>query len=513
MQLILRVCWTILFILQSNHLAEAQICFEELELCSHCNNTFAHCYTGSSDIIIPGNLSRDTRELVVQYNGPPMKLTASMFQRYANLEYLTLAGNITSLSTNNFAELKYLKRLTLTNTAIAKLPLDLFHRNSTLSSLELNNNQLTRIPLESFRQLNHLEHLSLAYNPIWHPNCLTLGDSFKYLKNLSSLNLANMTVNRSCDKDVPYNFFEALQENVVTLNLTKTNVFNGDQRIFRNFSKLVSLDITLAEGFEKCPGAAEGLFWNLTHSLEKLVLRHLSASVIDPNWGCVLTASNIEGLKALPNLVELDMKYGDLMFGFELTADIFDGFDALESLNLEWCRFSNIEDRVFKGVPRLEWLSVRGNPIGNRPFTISTDRLSCKLRYLNLAQSSLFADHDQDFKLFHTLNSCKVNVVDLTGNRLRHMPILFQPEGRTGGSLLNSIILDSNYLENLQMHFGWDLSGFCVYMDHLRHLSLRMNHLVDIRGLCLTLTHLYLSGNKGLEDHWDINELELSKLV
>ena len=38
------------------------------------------------------------------------------------------------------------------------------------------------------------------------------------------------------------------------------------------------------------------------------------------------------------------MKYGDLMFGFELTADIFDGFDALESLNLEWCRFSNIED-------------------------------------------------------------------------------------------------------------------------------------------------------------------------
>ena len=154
MHLILRICWAILFILQSYHLAEAQICFEELDLCSHCNKTYAHCHTGSSDVIIPGNLSRDTRELVVQYNGPPMKLTASMFQRYANLEYLTLAGNITSLSTNNFAELKYLKRLTLANTAIAKLPLDLFHRNSTLSSLELNNNQLTRIPLESFKQLN-----------------------------------------------------------------------------------------------------------------------------------------------------------------------------------------------------------------------------------------------------------------------------------------------------------------------------------------------------------------------
>ena len=493
----------------------ARICFEELDVCSHCNDTHAQCRTRSADGIIPQNLSRNTYHLVVNHIGQSKELTQSMFNRYPRLEYLILLGNISSVCTNTFAGLKYLKHLTLTETYITEFPAELFHHDNRLTSLKLHNNRLTEIPLESLRQLPYLEILNLAYNNIWHPDCLTIGHSFHNLKKLISLNLANLTVNHTCSEQIPSTFFETIQDKVVQLNLTKTNVYNGDKRITSNFSKLSTLDLSRVEDFEKCPGSAKYLFLHLPLSLERLVMRRWSPFTLDSH--CVLTASNIAGLKSLPKLREIDVKYSDLMFGYALTREVFNGFVSLENLNLEWCRFVNIDDNVFAGTQRLRWLSMKGNPIGNRAFAVAYDengsRSRCQLKSLNLARAALFSDPDNDFHLYKIINSCQIQEVDLTGNLLRHMPILSKTYAVSpGGIFLQSVILDHNYLENLQMHFGLALSSFCFYVNNLHHLSLRMNRLVDIRGLCLSLTHLYLNGNKRLKENWEVNEAELSKL-
>ncbi|EDO28970.1 predicted protein [Nematostella vectensis] len=79
--------------------------------------------------------------------------------------------------TNNWAKLKSLKSLSLTNCNLTSIPEGVF-RLVSLEKLDLNNNKLTKIP-ESIAQLKKLTNLNLAHNNIrevpeyvWQMGCL-----------------------------------------------------------------------------------------------------------------------------------------------------------------------------------------------------------------------------------------------------------------------------------------------------------------------------------------------------
>ena len=468
----------------------------------------AVCQTVEITEVVPKNLSYSIRLLEVAYKGAATGLIGPMFSRYHDLESIRVTGNVTSVEKNTFSDLPNLKNLSITYSKLQVFEAEAFHPHNALNHLQLNDNELTDIPRQSFKEIPHLTHLDLSFNWIFDQPCSTIGEEFRHLTNLTSLSLGNMSVDYTCERFVPAEYFMPLSDRVTFLNLTYTNIFIGSLQILQELSSLKTLDISITDGFRNCPASAAPLFWNLPASLESLVMRHW-ASI---SWDCALTAHNISRLKNLTNLKYLDMRHGDLMFGYELDKEVFDGFYALEYLDIGHCRFSAIEDYSFNYCPKLKHLSLEGNPLGIRPFNLYYDQRYCKLKTLNMAHTGIFAEFNKDLKLHFIIRSCGISDIDLRGNLIRSMP-RFTNYFDSFSGFLTTISLDDNLLENFHYIAGGDLSDDCSLMSKLTHLKLRQNRLVDLYGLCKSLTHLYLSNNKRLRMNWTRNQAVISELA
>lgn len=493
-------------------LTAERICYNEPDLCRRCDNK-AVCLTWNETNVIPRNLSVVTQELNVTYTGSLVELAPEMFDRLTKVERISLAGNINAVKTSTFSLLESLKSLTIINSQISQLPMELFHPTNSIESLRLGNNMLMAIPASLFATIPSLHTLALPFNPLIHWNCSTIGEEFRHLHKLRDLNLANMTVKQECASSIGYNFFEPIFKNVETLNLTQTNVFQGNRSIFKNFTWLQELDISLAGGVAdgSCPECAEVLFWNMPPSLETLVMRRWRCDAFnDPT--CILDSKIIAGLKELPNLRKLDTRFGDLLYGTELNGSVFSGFLKLTQLDIGWCRFSHVHEFAFNEVPKLEYLSLSGNPLGNQVIKLHKNASNSNLSSLALFRTGIYADYSEQYRPVDILKFSQLGKIDLGDNYLLIMPTLAEKSDPTASINLHTVWLDSNYLRNLDLNMRDNFGDHCDLLPNLRELSMTWNKLETLKSLCISLTHLYLTSNI-LGDSWEENEAELARLV
>ncbi len=161
-----------------------------------------------------------------------------------------------------------LSELSLWGNQISVLTSNLFNNNlCNLIKLELFSCGIKKIESDAFAGLVHLEHLNLGHNPQIDLHCCS---QFNGLKNLRYLNLS--------DSDFKLDI--------------------NDLAIFKNFTKLVHLDIALSSLRKHIK---KYLFTGLDQ-LEKLDLSH-----------CMITSIESESFKCVTNLKELDLKFNYIM--------------------------------------------------------------------------------------------------------------------------------------------------------------------------------------------------------
>lgn len=486
--------------------SSAFFCSEEPELCSRCDST-AICETNNPLVILPQKLPVSISSLELFYTGPNATLEKSTFSKYVDLKIIVISGkNIISVAEFVFTDLKKLEQLAIRETNIKILP-ECFLPPS-LKVLQLEFNKLTSIPHQVFKTVLLLTNLSLEFNHIQHSNCQTIGNEFKQLSKIQNINLSNFTVEQQCENQIPATFFEPIQGTIKVLNLTYSNIYGGNQTIFKNCRLLEDLDISAAKQYLKCPISARDLFENLPSSIRALSLIRWRDDT-PANSECTLTNVTLAGLKRLPHLNVLNTRYSDLLFGATLKKSIFDGFNELSELYLDWCRFSIIEDNIFDGCPNLSYLSLIDNPLGNRPVRLFSSLNQSKLHSLTIASNSIYADFLRNYNVGFYLEVAPIRHLDLSYNQLHRIPT-FTIDG-SSFDYLEEINLDHNFLTHLKLANNSLFKESCVHLVNLRTLRLNHNQLATVEGLCDSLTHLYLANNQ-LITRWDYNQKLISNL-
>ena len=489
----------------------AHFCRPEPELCSVCR-TVAQCETLDKASVIPRTLPSTVRKMDIKYIGnKSVSIGPEHFNLYPNLTYIKLFGRgIASFKSGVFGQLVQLKVLLILKTSIHFLPIEMLPERSVIEQLAVRGAFLTEIPYHVFDSLPNVTSLRLGFNNIVFDNCSTIGQQFKKLTKLRVLELNGAVVRKECETKIPAAFFESVYSTVQVLNLTSSNIYGGSQRIFKDFTQLEKLDISLAAQFLKCPANAAELFRNLPESLNVLIMRRWRTGLaMTPE--CVSTNETLFGLKQLPNLALLDMKFSDLALGRELTSTVFSGFNSLVELNIGYCRFSYIEDFAFNLCPNLSFVTLDGNPVGNYVTFLYQNRSSSKLEHLKLRRAHIYSDYATAYYASNIFQNIPLKVIDLRYNYLNVMPHFV--DFRTNATEdydLETIKLDSNYLTDLEL--GGNLTSQCKYLRKLKTLTIAENKLSKIKGLCVTIRSLNLAQNQ-LYEYWDSkNQLAIAKL-
>ncbi|XP_067937206.1 toll-like receptor 13 [Watersipora subatra] len=489
----------------------SSICTSEPELCSECT-TIAYCKTNTSSQIIPQKLLTSILELNILYKGNENAgLNTASFDRYVNLRSITISGaKITFIEEKTFSSLKSLVWLAIYKTSITQLPNELLPMSSKIVSLVLENNLLTNIPSFLFPNLPSLTKLDVGFNHIIHKNCTTIGEDFKHLSNLNTVILSNMTIPNECKTEVPDDFFLPLQRTVTHLNLTISNIYHGSQAIFKNFTKLEVLDISIAERFTSCPADAKELFLNLPQTLKRLVFRRWRTNRII-NGNCTVTNETLKGLRESPNLATIDTMFSDFMFGDTLNNSVFVGFQNLKYLNIGYSRSARIEHDAFHGCLNLTTLHLDGNSLGSRPFKLFQNLSQSNLRYLSMRECYVYSDYSITYDAAPLLKVSPLNWIDLRHNYIVTMPSFADNE--TDQYHLNSLVtihLDFNQLSDIQS--GGNLTAQCDSLMALRNLFISNNRLKKVQGLCPSIKNLNLASNQLYHYWFSLNEASITRL-
>ena len=331
-------------------------CHKVTQRAAICNTIFS---------IIAPDTPEDIRVLKVHYSGPPAALNHDDLQNYTMIENLTISGNVSSIAPLAFKAQTKLKSLEITETLISELPGNLFDENVTsLRELNLQRNYLQDIPLGLFKYLDQVEVLNLAENCIKLNRSDTIGGEFRFLSKLSSLNIANLR--RPFSRNIHDPFFWSVNKNLSSLNMSKTNILNdfGKAQLM-HFTALETLDISAVTAYAKCPNDSSTFLRLLPKTLKTIYLRHWS-SIYKMKPGCTFDSKTMSGLRNLPELEILDMRYSDFIFGHAVRTSTFANFLALKQLDIGWCRISEIENFAFQSCPLLERVVLDGNPLGSR---------------------------------------------------------------------------------------------------------------------------------------------------
>ncbi|XP_067935519.1 carboxypeptidase N subunit 2-like [Watersipora subatra] len=315
-----------------------------------------------------------------------------------------------------------------------------------------------------------------------------------------------MSLSDECKHQVPEDFFRPLHSNVTDLNLTMSNIYHGSQAIFANFSKLKTLDISIADRFTECPADARELFELMPPTLRNLTFRRWRSNNII-NKTCIVTNETLGGLQKLRNLTAIDAMFSDFMFGEKLTRPLFTGFQKLASLNIAYVRFSIIETYPFDNCPTLTCLWMDGNSLGSRPFMLFKDRKESRLKRISLIDAYIYSDYSITYDARSLLKAAPLQTIDLRRNYIVTMPV-FCDETLSNG--LTKINLDRNYLSDIQS--GGNLADQCFCLKSLKTLTLSQNRIKNVRGLCQSITHLDLASNRLYQLWNDFNQEAISDL-
>ena len=496
----------------------------------HChfkNQTAAVCDT-FSEVIMPG-LSENIKFLSIHYSGPAAELSSEHLHRYKMLENLTLSGNLLRIGRLALQSQVKLTSLSIVGTSISNIPNDIFGTNATsLCELNLRHNKLSLIPLGLFRYLEELRVLNLADNCIKVKNCFTIGDNFKYLSKLSSLNIAGISSDGSCKLNGS-SFLLSVNPKLSHLNISSTVVNDiYSDNVSSHFSQLKELDMSSArQRSAGCSTDAWIFFENLPKTLTKIYLQRWR-SILKPLNRCFLNKEKLEGLRNLPELELVDMHFSDSIFGPTLNRTTFSNFTKLKTLDLGWCRIWDVEHLAFESCPQLQTIVLDGNPIGSKSMRLQS--VWKNIKFLSMRHISATSDPSQTYLPALSLQlPPKLESIDASGNYLHAFPLLSIRINGTAQQLenacqrrinvtttlhtphLHTISLDYNYLTRFLPKHVSNRTNLCKNMSRLTTLSIQHNRLEKINGLCWSIKRLQLKWNF-IGRHWKSNAIALQLL-
>jgi hypothetical protein len=216
-----------------------------------------------------------------------------------------------------------------------------FEGLSNLRALYLSYNQIASRESDDFDGLSNLQHLNLFFDQI---TSLESG-AFNGLSNLSELNLSSNLITSIESGD-----FDGLS-NLQHLNLRGNQIASLESGDFVGLSNLQFLE----------------LVGNQISSLESSDFEGLTNLQTLNLSGNPIASVETGAFQRLSSLQHLSLNYNQIT---SLESGDFDGLSNLQSLYLGG--ITNIADRAFHGLNKLEWLNLEGNDITQLNLTGAT---------------------------------------------------------------------------------------------------------------------------------------------
>ena len=450
----------------------------------------AICETTNPHEVIPKGLIAKTGKLDLSYHGPEVELNSDMFSHIRKLLHIKITGNITSIAPNTFVNMRHMKTLTITETKLKSLPDQAFSNSTRFKFLNLTRNQFREIPVNAFLNMSSIERLDLSYNPLSICKNHTLPLEFKELKHLNELRLAGQgTDSKELCTNVSKGFFLPVK-NISNLDLSESPIFYGDQRLLSPLVNLRILWIDNVPRYKECPAAAAELLQNIPPKVNELTLKKW-ASQHEVNQSCLFTSDILNPVKQLIKLSVLDFRGSDKIFGNYLAASLFEGFQRLKSVFINWCGMATIESGAFNSAPTLTSLGVGGNLLGSRELKLYTGNQTAKLKTLSLNSIGI---NTVTYNASNVLLSFpNLNMLYLDNNLLKRIPDFGYSQNVS--TRLTKLTLNKNQIRTLSADVGKQL---CTVLPALNVLKMELNLLKDVSGIQYchsSLQQLHLANN------------------
>ena len=324
------------------------------------------------------------------------------------------------------------------------------------------------------------------------------------MRNLISLNLSGLGNAEQC-KDITSNFFHPIRQ-VMTLNVSASGFFYGDQSILKPLTHLDMLVLSNVFPYSQCPSKVGSLFGNLSTSV-RIIVASRWYSAMPSSEQCKITKNTLLPLRNLPQLSMLSFKYADQPFGVVLSKGTFSKLSHLEVLDLAFCGIAVIEDGAFDGLS-LKSVLLFDNPIGVHQFWVRAHHGPMpSVKEVILKQSDLASKVDAYNASFIVQSFPFVELISMARNHLDILPNFTACGYRLYSNV--SLDLDQNFISELP---AADMSGLCLTIPHLVTLDLCRNTISKIEHLCPSLKRLYLSDNFLSLDSVQMNFAAIKKL-
>ena len=394
LQMLPRSTVTVLIILVNGSVFQACVS----DNCVICTDTKAICKTNNASEPIPQDFSTSMDDLEITFkctSDVPVRLTREMFARYLKLTKLVLSGDFSGISPDALNSHSMLRIFSLKQTKATSLPDKLF-QNANLIELRLIGNDMLQIPLNAFSSIKNpqLERMYVSENrvSILLPcvnGSLQLPEEFRKFKKLKNLSFASTHFHGNQCTLVGEKFFDVGLE-LSLLDVSGTNLFSNNSTFLKPLKTLTTLWLNDLAPYKYCPARAKVLLANLPNSLKKLELNYWE-NHDELNQSCLLTNEILAGLASLTQLTNLTFVHSDRVFGLALLPDTIPEFPLLETLNMDFCHLSHIDEKALTKYQNLIVLSLNGNLLETKDYPVFSRPLT-KVKQLSMQYSSIPSD-------------------------------------------------------------------------------------------------------------------------
>lgn len=415
------------------------------------------------------------------------------------LKFLNISDNlITEIQQTHLSSMKKLQVLDLSRNNIGRLGINAFSSLSALIKLDLSLNSLRTIEESAFEGLTKLEWLSLEDN-----NILLIPSTA--LARLPSLTHLQLEFNRVAA--ISTELIRSIAPNLLVLGLNRNLVREIPARLFHNFERLVSIELSgnilslitshTFAGLEDTLLSLDLSNNRLTSIGENLPLKNLLYLNLSGNQ---LKRISPEIFLHLTNLVTLNLRNNPLYGGFPpifpqtlrkldvsytglkiLPAILFLNLHSLEQISLAGNKLKEIHENTFQHLYNLTSIDLSDNRIEQ------IDR-SAFVGAINLYKLNLKGNKLTSFVGEHFNTGTNLQILDLSDNLINQLsPTSF---------VIHPRLKDLNLAGNQFTQFPSDFVKTLQFLEKL-NLSRNMLHIIDEFGFSqmARLRILELSGN------------------
>ncbi|KAK2147104.1 hypothetical protein LSH36_570g07020 [Paralvinella palmiformis] len=300
--------------------------------------------------------------LVLSDNKFKISSLAPVISGLRNLKMLDLGNNIVdgeSLPVE-FSELVRLKTLKLDKVVISELSAGYLKPLANLSVTELViSGNLSNISQYALSDMTSLETLDVSDSAMMSYDAANLLHGLKNSTYLTVLNMDYVFNRPKTNSTIHKHFFQPLMSTSLKVIHFRGNprAFNGilQHRLFKSLHGLTELYL------DSC--ALHAVHSDALHGLGHLNVLSLKSNFLTcydkPVCGFLMN----KGHEFLSNLEILDLSYNNIVSSPDL---VFHGriFPKLQTLALSYNRLNRLSDGLFRGLDKLRFLDLAGNPIG-----------------------------------------------------------------------------------------------------------------------------------------------------